>query len=343
MTPFRWVLTFLSFATAVGASIFVVASEWPEGGAPLGLPLWAHIAALGIVAVDLTARTLKVQLSARAVRVPLSFRTALRMSLGGDFAASITPSRSGAEPARFLILKEAGFPVASILVVLFVELLLELLSLVAVVIVFLAVLDHSSTVLTALVAMVGGFAAVTVGSGAVMYLMSRRHAAGPPPAWVRKVGIGAGTWRRVQRTLRQLRVSMTSLRRANPLPMTGAYLCSLVHVGSRLMVLPLLVYAYGDRPPFAPLLVWPLVLLYGSSAAPAPAGGGVVEMSFRAALGGHIPAQLAAASLIWWRVYTFYAYLVLGAMSAGRSVMRALRTGQRPDAVDGADAVVPAA
>ena len=96
MTPFRWVLTFLSFATAVAASVYVVASDWPAGGAPLGLPIWAHLMALGIVAFDITARTLKVQLSARAVHVPITFRTALRVSLGGDFAASITPSRSGA-------------------------------------------------------------------------------------------------------------------------------------------------------------------------------------------------------------------------------------------------------
>ena len=326
MTPFRWVLTFLSFATAVAASVYVVASDWPAGGAPLGLPIWAHLMALGIVAFDITARTLKVQLSARAVHVPITFRTALRVSLGGDFAASITPSRSGAEPARFLIMKESGYSVAEVLVVLFVELLLELLSLIAFTIVFFALLDYSSSVLTALVAMVGGFAAVTVAAGSVMVLMSRRNATGPPPHWATTIGIKAGAWRRLQRTLRHLRTSMTSLRRAKPLPMAAAYLCSLAHVFSRLMVLPLLVYAYGDRPPLAPLLVWPLVLLYGSSAAPAPAGGGVVEMSFKAALGGHIPVQLLASSLIWWRVYTFYAYLLLGAMSAGRSVMRALRT-----------------
>jgi hypothetical protein len=334
VTRVRWILTFLSFATAVGASIYIVADEWPAGGAPLGLPLWAHIAAIGIVAFDLTMRALKIKLSARAVDVPITLGTALRMSLGGDFAASITPSRSGAEPARFLIMKEAGYPVPQVLVVLFVELLLELLSLIAFTIVFLVLLDHSSSVLTALVAMVGGFAAVMLAAGAGMVLMARRNATGPPPNWATLLGVKAGAWRRVQRTLRHLQTSMTSLRRAKPLPMAAAYFFSVAHVFARLMILPLLVYAYGDRPPLSPLLVWPLVLLYGSSVAPAPAGGGVVEMSFKAALSGHIPARLIASSLIWWRVYSFYAYLLLGAMSAGRSVMRALRA-DRDDAIIG--------
>jgi hypothetical protein len=72
------------------------------------------------------------------------------------------------------------------------------------------------------------------------------------------------------------------------------------------------------------------VLLYGAAVAPVPAGGGVVELGFKAALGGAIPARLLATSLIWWRVYTFYIYLLVGAFAAGRTVMNALRRGTEP-------------
>ena len=58
--------------------------------------------------------------------------------------------------------------------------------------------------------------------------------------------------------------------------------------------------------------------------APAP-GGGFIEVAFRAALGGTIPAAIFAASLIWWRFYTFYLYILLGALAAGRTALRALR------------------
>lgn len=325
MTPRRWLLTILSFAMAIGVSVYIIAAGWPEGGAALGLPWWAHVAALGVVGFDLVARVLKVQLSARAVRVPVSFGTALRTSLAGDFAASITPSRSGAEPARFLVLKEAGYHVQSVLVVIFLELLLELLSLVAITVGCFVLLDHSSAVVTALLAMVGGMAAFVLGGGALALWLSRRHGSGPAPRLLVMVGVGPRMWRRIQASLTHLRESMESLRHAERVSLAAALAFSTLHVLSRLAILPLLVYAYGDRPPLAPLIVWPLALLYGSAVAPAPAGGGVVELSFRAALGSHIPAHLIASSLIWWRIYSFYAYLMLGALSAGRTVMRALR------------------
>ena len=77
--------------------------------------------------------------------------------------------------------------------------------------------------------------------------------------------------------------------------------------------------------PLAPLAIWPLGFLYGAAVVPAPGGGGAVEMAFRAALGNTIPVRLFAAALIWWRFYTFYIYILLGALAAGRTVMRAVR------------------
>ena len=82
--------------------------------------------------------------------------------------------------------------------------------------------------------------------------------------------------------------------------------------------------------PLAPLALWPLGFLYGAAVVPAPGGGGAVEMAFRAALGGAIPAQLFAASLIWWRFYTFYIYILLGALAAGSTVLRAVLGGPLP-------------
>jgi uncharacterized membrane protein YbhN (UPF0104 family) len=57
-----------------------------------------------------------------------------------------------------------------------------------------------------------------------------------------------------------------------------------------------------------------------------------VEVAFRATLGrGAIPARLFAASLVWWRFYTFYLYIALGALAAGRTVLRAMRSGGDAD------------
>jgi uncharacterized membrane protein YbhN (UPF0104 family) len=73
-----------------------------------------------------------------------------------------------------------------------------------------------------------------------------------------------------------------------------------------------------------PLVVWPLLLLYGGAVAPAPGGGGAIEVGFSLGL-RHVldPATLAGA-LIWWRFYSFYIYLIAGAIVAGSTVVRAL-------------------
>jgi uncharacterized membrane protein YbhN (UPF0104 family) len=113
-----------------------------------------------------------------------------------------------------------------------------------------------------------------------------------------------------------------------------AYLASVAHVLMRIAVLPAIVYSLGGTDtPLAPLVLWPLALFYGGVVAPVPGGGGLIEVTFRHFLGRTIPGPIFAASLVWWRFYTFYLYIILGALAAGRSVMRALRedeAGERP-------------
>ncbi len=179
--------------------------------------------------------------------------------------------------------------------------------------------------------------------GAVGVALSKRNAHGPPPRWATRVGLKAGQWRGVQRSLRQLRGSVDAVRGARLGVMAGAYAMSVLHIVARMCVLPGLIYGSAvagsatsvpfGRAALAPLVVWPLALQYGAGVAPAPGGGGVVEAAFTATLRGVIPARLFGASLIWWRFYTFYAYLPLGALAAGRTVLRALR--ERKDRAHG--------
>ena len=131
MSAARWLVTVVSFAAMVGVSAWVVASHWPAGGMPwLAWPV--HAAALATVTAEIVTRALKIQASARACGIPLRFGTAARVCLAGDFAAAITPARSGAEPSRFLVLAESGTGAAGRVLVLFLELFLEMWSLVLV-------------------------------------------------------------------------------------------------------------------------------------------------------------------------------------------------------------------
>ena len=324
MTPTRWLITALSFAATIGVSIYMILG-WSQQGTSLMLPMRAHLFALLAVAVEVLARSLKIRWSARAAGIRLKLATAARTCLGGDFAAAITPARSGAEPARFFVLSEAGLPSSSVLVVLYAELFLEVLSLAAVVFCVAVIFRHAGPVLVTLVSVVGAYAAVILGVGAAALFLSRRNANGPPPRWARRLGLHAGRWRTVQRALRKLRATVDSVDRIHRRAAVGAFLASFVHVAIRLTVLPALVLTSVASAPLAPLALWPLGFLYGAAVVPAPGGGGAVEVAFRAALGHAIPVQLFAAALVWWRFYTFYIYILLGAVAAGSTVLRAVR------------------
>jgi uncharacterized protein (TIRG00374 family) len=248
----------------------------------------------------------------------------VRTCLGGDFGAAITPARSGAEPARFLVLRETGLRASSVLVILYAELFLEVFSLAAVVLGVAIVFRGAGVVLATLVSMVGGYAAVILGIGALALYLSRRTVDEPPP-WARRLRLTGGRWRTIQSALVKLRATIDSVEHVDVRPAVYAFLASVVHVGIRLAVLPALVMTSVPTAPLAPLALWPLGFLYGAAVVPAPGGGGAVEVAFRAALGSAIPPSLFAAALIWWRFYTFYIYILLGAIAAGNTVLRAIR------------------
>lgn len=331
MTWRRWLATIVSFVVAIGASVWIVVASWPATGAQLNLPWSAHALALGAALVEIGARVTKLVLSARALGIPLRFRASTRTILGGDFAASITPARSGSEPARFLILREAGMAIAPAILVLFTELFLEMLSLALVALGMALVFHHAGAALSGVVGVVGGYAIFVLGVGAVGVVLSRRNASGPPPEWARSIRLHAGRWRRIQLSLRKLRDSVYAIRGANWKVGTLALLMSVLHVVARVAVLPALILPVAPHTPLAPLILWPLALFYGGIVAPAPGGGGFIEVAFRAVLGGTIPAAVFPAALVWWRFYTFYLYILLGAVAAGRTVFRALQREDKED------------
>ena len=103
----------------------------------------------------------------------------------------------------------------------------------------------------------------------------------------------------------------------------------MLHVSLRLAVLPIVALAMDHALPLSKLVLWPLVFLYGGAVAPAPGGGGAVEFGFKFAFGGIMSPSVLGGALVWWRFYTFYLYIVLGALAAGSTVLRALRVESR--------------
>lgn len=285
----------------------------------------AHLVALGGAVAEVTLRAFKLTWSAKALDIPLTLGTAFRVCLGGDFGASVTPSRSGAEPARFLIMAEARTPLGGIVMVLWAEIVLEVLSLATVALLIALFFPGTDRAVMIVLGVIASYAVTVLAVSVLGLALSRRNANGPPPAWAPKFGLNAGRWRTIQKALRQLRGSVAAIRRARPLPMVGSFVASALHVIARLCILPGLVLFVAPKTPIAPLVAWPLAMQYGAAVVPAPGGGGAVELVFKQTLGNVIPAEIFGASLVWWRFYTIYLYILVGALVAGGTVMRALK------------------
>ncbi len=325
MNPRRWLIVAVSFAATLGISAYILWTGWAKSGAPPAISLAAHALALTAVVAEILTRTVKIKWSGAALRIPLKFSTAMRVCLGGDFGASITPSRSGAEPARFLVLAEAGVPAAGTILILFTELFLEMTSLCLLCAILALAFGGSGAVVKLMTAMIGGYAAIVISIGAFGYFLAHRNAEGPPPEWARRIGLHGNRWSVIQRALRSLRTSIAALKHARIAPMAGAFFASMLHVSLRLAVLPIIALAMNPSLPLAKLVLWPLVFLYGGAVAPAPGGGGAVEFGFKLAFGDVMTPSVLGGALVWWRFYTFYLYVVLGALAAGSTVLRALR------------------
>lgn len=321
----RWILTAVSFAAVIGVSIYAVMSGAPEG-VTLRLPIQAHLLAFGAFAAEVTTRVLKLMWTGRAVGTPLSFMVGFRTSLGGDFAASITPARVGAEPARYLILTKSGMAAADSMVILYLELFLEMISIAVVAVAIGLLFDSSNRSLFAMVGVVGGYASFVLGLGVVGVVLSRRNLGEEPPPWARRIRLHGKRWAIVQRWVGRVRTTVDSFKEMHFGWAALSLLASITHVAVRFTILPALVYsATRAQVPLAPLVIWPLGIIYGAGVVPAPGGGGAVELAFRAALGKVIPAAVFAAALVWWRFYTFYMYIAVGALVAGNLALKAVR------------------
>jgi uncharacterized membrane protein YbhN (UPF0104 family) len=319
----RWSVAGLSFLAVVAVAVYVIASHWPAGGASLGLPWWTHGLLLLAVVVELSFRGMKISFAAGACGIRLGPGTAVRATLCGDFLDAIAPARLGAEPARYLVLREAGVPIAGALVTLFLELLLELLALVVIAVVLVALLPWSAA-LASLAGMVGAYGAFVTGVAALGWFGGRRDGRAPPPDPGRAPGMTGRADAYLRRAARHLHSGVSAVRHARLGVLAVALACSILHVLARLTILPIILLSAGATVALTPVVLWPLVLLYAGALAPAPSGGGVMEFGFSAALGDVIPAELVAASLIWWRFYSFFIYVLLGAAAAGRTAVRVI-------------------
>ncbi len=245
----------------------------------------AHALALGLVLLDLAARTVRIRGLMALVHLPLRWRDAVCLNAWSELAASLTPMRLGGEPARYMALRIFRVPLRPALGGLALEMAIATpVTLVVGAILILLFGDEwlanqEGVVRHALLWVAAGVLLVAGATAAVL-----RHRRGPrrveevarPPATLQAILLAAAT--------------------------------TVVSVMSRVAILPVLILAAGLTGELGVTMMGSFVLLFGQLLLPVPAGIGVVDAAF---LGG-VAGITATTVLVTWRFYTTGVGVILG-------------------------------
>jgi uncharacterized membrane protein YbhN (UPF0104 family) len=263
-----------------------------------------HLACLALVGLDFVARTWRTQLFLLGLGRPLPFREVFVQSALGETASSLTPLRAGSEPARIWAMVRQGVPARVGVVAAGVELLATSAVIVVVALVLGLTIAQDWWAITGpelLRAASRGWRWIL--AVAVLTLLAwalvRRHRPALLHAASAELAAARGH-------LREIPVWVY----AASVPVT------LLNIGARVAILPLLAQSLAEPPPLAATVVGSFVLLHAQAIIPTPAGAGAIELGFLSGAAGDLGAGQAEL-LVAWRLYTTVLGTVLGIVAAG--------------------------
>lgn len=332
----RWgrpALVGLSLAAALAIPLFLALRAGLPPGALLSLPWQAHLAGGLVLAVEVLARAWRLVSLARALGVPLRMRTALLAQLSADAAGTVTPARSGSEPAKLLSMRRDGGGMGGVAAVAAGELAFEVLGLAVVASVFVVALPDGTRAALAVLAYAGVVAAVVT----TLYVVAGRGRS-EPPGWWRRVRLSEARWRWLMATASEFRTRARALPHIGTRAALATGALTLLHQLAKAATFPALAWGAGlgdlvdpgpgaGGLPWARLFVVPFSILYLGALLPPPGGGGGVEIGFAALLGDALPAAQLPVLLLWWRAYTHYVSAVVGGLAMGLLLLRRRRVG----------------
>lgn len=312
----------LSFLACIAVSAWIVRRAGVDLEGVLGaVPPGAHLLCCVLAILQVTARGARVSTVARGLDLPVSLRTSIVAQLAGDALGAITPSRAGSDPAKLAVFSRAGVPLGSGGALLIGEMGLEATALVLLSGLILMFADGLRWVSSGLLLYAGIVSALGLVALAVV---PKEHRTAP--RWWNRVHLGEDRWTHLlegAKGFRERSVDILALPRAT---LALATVWSFAHITARMLLLPVLAWAAlpdpaSVQPLLADLTLRPLFVHYATALLPPPGGAGGVEAAFAAVLGGTIAPASVAATLVWWRVYTFYLPTLAGMAVIGRATL----------------------
>lgn len=278
----------------------------------LSLPLAAHLLAGLALFIEVGGRAARIVAFSRALGVPLRWSTAWIAQLAGDAAGTVTPSRSGTEPAKLLAMRRDGGGVGGLAAIAVGETAFEAGGLLCIGVFLALAVDQGGAAALAI-----SIYAVVVGTviAGLLIFAGRGSRRRPVPGWWTRIGLRHGRWRLLERTSREFREHAGALRRIRLRYAAAAVGATFLHQAARAATFPALVWAttYDVSLDWVTLTLRPFGLLYLGSLLPPPGGGGGIEVGFVAVLGDALGPDQLPVLLLWWRVYTHLLTAIIGA------------------------------
>jgi uncharacterized membrane protein YbhN (UPF0104 family) len=268
-------------------------------------PLHAHLLCVALVAVDLLARAWRIQWIVQGLGHRMSVQDAFVVNAFGDAACALTPLRIGGEPARLAGMLRYRVPATAA----FVGISLEVLAAWPVII------------------LVAGWMAWRY-APAWWLSVGPRLAAAAERAWpwiVLVALVSVITWiyaRRVTSPMarqlrRPVRRALVYWRRMPVWPLVASIPMTLLNLGTRVAILPVLALTVASPPDLGPVALGSFALLYSQLILPTPSGAGAVELGFLGGIAGDLGAN-EGWLLLAWRFYTNGVGVLLGVWLAAK-------------------------
>lgn len=281
--------------------------------------LVVYAAALGLVALDIAVRALRIRLLLRGQH--LGVGEAIAANAYGDAASALTPARLGGDPARFLGLRRYGVEGPAAAVALGVERVVDL----------------------TLVGAVTVAAALTLGGRGFRDVLTLGQRLLSPDVlpWLIVVTalmlVAAAVAYRLRRRIPQtvghsIRRAIEHVRSLSVPTLGGAVLLTVLSMAARVSVLPVLLLDLVPSFDPLPVVLGSFALIYSQLVLPTPAGAGGVELGFVVGFAPALSTAQIASLLVVWRVLTLVIPAGLGGVLFLRELAARRSAAVRPPA-----------
>ena len=259
-----------------------------------------HALCLVLVIADVVARSYRIGFVLKTMHSPIPTADAYSLTLFGDAAAALTPWRIAGEPARVFGATHGNASTTASVIALGVESLVNYI-----------------------VLMILGIAlASAFGAEWASMLHGSTHFLTHPitiAVLVLLLVFGVITFTRLpphvaRRAKEFLSRAARQLRRVGPHDLAIIAVLSLISLVSRIAILPLVVAAFDEHPPFGVVSLASFALLNGQILTPTPSGAGAVELAATSGFMG--VKEHTGAILTAWRLYVTILPIIAGLLCA---------------------------